>query len=291
MSESSAVLEHTPAVVREGAARSAPVRVLAFVEARGVTGALRNLLDFATSSAHVRFELAMYWRSPRPGVAGPCTAGIQLAIDAAVTRGIPTHVLHERFAGDPRLLPQVRDLLRRTSADIIETHHVKSHALVAAAGVPIDERWIAFHHGYTATTVKTRVVNLLDWWSLTRPAAIVTPCRAFARELSRRGVDASRINVIHSSVALPPHANVGDVRAPLGLSADDGIVLTIGRLSKEKAHAVLVEAFARAPLAKLPNAALLIAGDGPERPRLAALARRRRLERVHFIGYQTNVWP
>ena len=150
---SSAVLEHAPEVFVQDADR--PVRVLAFVEARGVTGALGNLLDFATVAAHqrrpIRFELATYWRSHAPGEPGPLTAGIQQAIDAAANRGLHTHVLHERYAGDPRLLAQVRALLRRTDADIVETHHVKSHALVAACVPGLTRRWVAFHQGYTAT--------------------------------------------------------------------------------------------------------------------------------------------
>jgi glycosyltransferase involved in cell wall biosynthesis len=269
--------------------------VLAFVEARGVTGALGNLLDFAAAAARqiprVQVELATYWRSARRGEPGASTADIQHAIDAAAARDIRTHVLHERYAGDPRLLHEVRTLLRHSHADIIETHHVKSHALVAASDPGIASRWVAFHHGYTTTTLKTRATNLLDRWSLTKPAVIVTPCRAFAHELQRHGIAAARISVVHSSVTAPAHSSLRDVRAPLGLRADDRIVLAVGRLSKEKAHDVLVAAFARAPLARLSNVHLVVAGDGPERTRLRDLVARLGLERVQFIGHQPDVWP
>lgn len=260
-----------------------------------MTGALGNLLDFAAAASRriprVHFELATYWRSARRGEPGACTADVQHAIDAAARRGIHTHVLHERYAGDPRLLQEVRALLRRSDADIIETHHVKSHALVAASDPGSARRWVAFHHGYTTTTLKTRATNLLDRWSLTKPAVIVTPCRAFARELQRQGIEPVRISVVHSSVSTPGQSSIRDVRSPLGLSADDRIVLAVGRLSKEKAHDVLIAAFARPPLARLSNLHLVVAGDGQERTRLTGLVARLGLHRVHFIGYQADVWP
>ena len=295
MLDSSAVLAHAPEALLDETPES-PVRVLSFVEARGVTGALGNLLDFASVAARqprpIRFELAMYWRSRAPGEPGPCTATIKQAIDAAAAHGLHTHVLHERYAGDPRLLAQIRALLRRAEVDLVETHHVKSHALLAACGAGLPQQpWIAFHHGYTATSLKTRVLNLLDRWSLVRPTAIVTPCRAFAEDLSRRGIPRDRITVVHSSVSTHPQWTFSDVRSTLGLRDTDRLILAVGRLSKEKAHAVLIEALARAPLAGMRDAHLVVAGDGPERRRLADTASRLGLPRVHFVGRQDNVWP
>ena len=272
-----------------------PLRVLAFVEARGVTAVVRNLLNVAAVASHltprIEYRFVTYWRAATPGGPGPSTSEIQACIDAAARAGIRTDVLHERYAGDPRLLGEVRAVLRRTDADLIETHHVKSHALVAACGSGLAHRWIAYHHGYTTTTLKTRAHNLLDRWSLTRPAAIVTPCRAFADQLTRRGIDRSRITVVHSCVAAPPRPAVADIRSPLGLDAGDRVVLTVGRLSREKAQAVLIAAFAREPLARLRRTALIIVGDGRERAALGALAARLGLRRVHLVGRQHDVWP
>ncbi len=59
-------------------------------------------------------------------------------------------------------------------------------------------------------------------------------------------------------------------------------ILAIGRIVPQKGFDVLLRAFARSGTAKLD---LLIAGDGPERQPLEALARTLGLEgRVHFIG-------
>jgi glycosyltransferase involved in cell wall biosynthesis len=273
------------------------LRVLAFVEARGVTGHLRNLIDTAPivrqHSPSIEIEIATYWRSPAPGMAGPRTADIQVCLDAAARAGLRTHTLHERRAGDPRLLEQIRALVHRRSPDIVETHHVKSHFLMGMSGAAEGRRWVAFHHGYTTTSMRTRMHNVLDLWSLRQPDALVTPCGAFAAQLVRLGVPRDRINVLHSSVRpeCAGAAAIDAVRRTLGVSAGVPLVLSVGRLSREKAHAHLIAALANPALARL-GAVLVLVGDGPERARLERLALRSGLsDRVRFAGRQSDVWP
>lgn len=75
-------------------------------------------------------------------------------------------------------------------------------------------------------------------------------------------------------------------RAELCLAPGDFAVLTIGDLNDNKNHRVLVEA-----LAKLPSRVkLLIAGDGPLRGELSALATRLGVsDRVRLLGFRRDV--
>lgn len=62
-------------------------------------------------------------------------------------------------------------------------------------------------------------------------------------------------------------------------------VLCLGRLSPEKGIDVLLEAWASVPLETMGNLRLVVAGDGPERTRLEAVARRLNVDsRVTFAG-------
>ncbi|MGA8065706.1 MAG: glycosyltransferase family 4 protein [Terriglobales bacterium] len=63
------------------------------------------------------------------------------------------------------------------------------------------------------------------------------------------------------------------------LTPDEGYLLYFGRLSPEKGVYELLRAMVR-----LPHIPLVIAGDGPERPRLEALARELNLNQVLFAG-------
>jgi glycosyltransferase involved in cell wall biosynthesis len=73
-------------------------------------------------------------------------------------------------------------------------------------------------------------------------------------------------------------------RAALGVPDDATLVLALGRLHRNKGFDVLIRA-----LARLPDAHAVIAGEGPERPALTALARAEGLEaRVHMPGWRED---
>lgn len=73
-------------------------------------------------------------------------------------------------------------------------------------------------------------------------------------------------------------------RADLGLPEGAFLVLAMGRLHPNKGFDVLIEA-----LARLPGVVAAIAGEGPARPALAALARRRGVaDRVRFLGWRDD---
>jgi glycosyltransferase involved in cell wall biosynthesis len=79
-----------------------------------------------------------------------------------------------------------------------------------------------------------------------------------------------------------PAARIRELRAELGAGDDDYLIGGVGRLVARKGFDVLLRAFAQAGL---PNARLVIVGDGSERGRLGRLAG----ERVVFTGFRRDV--
>ena len=98
----------------------------------------------------------------------------------------------------------------------------------------------------------------------------LAPSEFVRTKLIASGFPAERIEVLPHFQALPRDEQ---------LSPDEGYLLYIGRLSPEKGVYELLRAMVR-----LPHAPLVIAGDGPERPRLEALARELNLNQVLFAG-------
>jgi glycosyltransferase involved in cell wall biosynthesis len=99
-----------------------------------------------------------------------------------------------------------------------------------------------------------------------------------AREsMLARGVDPDRISVVANTVDVDRFGREADelaprrdvLRAEAGIGPDDVAVLSVARLAPEKGLDTLVRAIAVAGDARL---VLLLAGSGPERERLAALA-------------------
>jgi glycosyltransferase involved in cell wall biosynthesis len=109
-------------------------------------------------------------------------------------------------------------------------------------------------------------------------------------------VRAERILVRHNSIRPAEPAGTEEaeaLRARLGVAGGERVVLAVGRLSAEKAHADLLSAFRLLPeAAPGVKAKLLIVGDGPERARLEAAAASHGLSgRVLFIGQVSDVRP
>ncbi len=74
----------------------------------------------------------------------------------------------------------------------------------------------------------------------------------------------------------------GSVRAALGVGPDERVVLTAGRLIREKGALDLLRAYAR--LERRERMTILVAGGGRDEGRLRALARRHGLRRVRLLG-------
>ena len=104
------------------------------------------------------------------------------------------------------------------------------------------------------------------------------------------GMPAERTEVLHNGIdcagllARPAR----DLRGTLGLAPGTLVLATVGYLVRMKGHDVLLRALTR--LATAPPPVLLVAGDGPDRAALEALAGSLGLgERVRFLGHVADV--
>ena len=217
-------------------------------------------------------------------------------VKAARELGLEISVIPERFRFDTSVLPALRKIVVSKAPDIVLTHQVKSHLLMKLSRLSQQYPWVAFHHGYTTTDRKMRAYNLLNRWSLPAADGVVTVCEAFARDLSVAGVPQKRIHVQHNSIRPEPATSWEEsklLRQRLGIADEEALVITVGRLSREKAQMDLLIAFNQL-LKTNPDtrAKLVIVGEGPERGRLAASAASLGLsDRVMFTGEVGNVQP
>ena len=257
--------------------------MLAFIEALGLTGAARNLVE---SGTRIDLHVATYRRRH---ASRAHHAGVDALVAAVEARGLPIVVLDERHAFDPTLIARVRGTIAQVRPELVQTHNIKSHALVARGRDRLAVRWIAFHHGYTDIDLKDRIYSKVDRLALRRADLVVAPCAAFARDLEVCGIDPGRIAVVHNAVwprELPPRT---DARRALNLEGRRAVV-SVGRLSREKGHDVLIDACAALDPALRRDATVVIAGDGPERGRLEARAAGAGVT-LRCDGFQPDVAP
>lgn len=131
----------------------------------------------------------------------------------------------------------------------------------------------------------TRARAAIEAFVYRRAVRCVTLSEAFAEILrSEYGVKAERIRVIPGGIDVRPFADPppsGEARKRLGLPEAGYLMVTVRRLVPRMGVDIAIEALSQLE----DDYVLAIAGSGPERPRLEALARKRGLERrIHFLG-------
>lgn len=286
------------------------------MEPKTVTGAAKTVLDFcrATSdlasrvpgSIPIETSIATFERARHttPNLSDPPEASTSSVgqsanefVAAAREIGLKVDIIHERGPFDLRVIPALRKIVRLRAPDIILTQHVKSHFIMRLSKLWQEYPWIAFHHGYTKTVPRERIYNRMDRLSLPKADRVITVCEAFAGELtSVAGVPRGRIHVQHNSIRpeqVGSSEEAGALKKRLGLAEDEKLVLSIGRLSNEKAHIDLLRAFKHlTEISPEIESTLVIVGDGPEREGLIAAAESFSLgKRVIFAGQVSNVQP
>ena len=119
----------------------------------------------------------------------------------------------------------------------------------------------------SARSRPVRALKALRTASLRRAGTIVVPSAYLAEIAVSWGLDRARIHVLTNPA--PPPRDVEPERLP------PGTFVFVGRLTRQKALPVALEA-----VASVPNARLVLVGDGPERAELERTAG----ERVEFRG-------
>lgn len=121
-------------------------------------------------------------------------------------------------------------------------------------------------------------------WAMAEAAGLVAVSEGLKQAMVELGVSPETVTVLRNGVDLNQFRPLdpGPARQAWGLRPP--ILLSVGHLIERKGHHIAIEA-----LAGLPEWTLAIVGEGPERDRLGALARRLGVQdRVVFCGVQPH---
>jgi len=208
-----------------------------------------------------------------------------------LAREIPTfdHLLAHKT--DLRVLPRLAGLLRRRRVDAVVTVGAGDKMFwgrLAArwAGVPVV--CSALHSTGWPDTVgrlNRALTPITDAY-----IAVATAHGKFLVE--QLHFPAAKVHVIPNGIDVERFRRAGDrlaIRAGLGLTPTTPIVGIVAALRPEKNHDLLLQAV-HAVRARVPEAVFLIVGDGPERPRLVALAKQMGVSpATRFLGTRSDI--
>jgi glycosyltransferase involved in cell wall biosynthesis len=170
---------------------------------------------------------------------------------------------------------------RRSELKIVYTadHYANIFAMPAAAmaGVPVR---IAARREINAGKSAAQIA--LQRAAYACAHRIVANCAAAAERLVKECVPRWRIDIIHNGLDV-------DRYSPRDTPRPIRRIVTVANLRIEKGHDVLLEA-AQLVLRRYPDTEFVLAGDGPRRTHLEALARRLEIaSRIRFLGHCDNV--
>jgi glycosyltransferase involved in cell wall biosynthesis len=173
---------------------------------------------------------------------------------------IPFTMLGARRFYEPRVVSALVRIVREGGFDIVHTHltgaDVVGRIAGAINGVPVISTMHNIPHDYDQQKIHRRLLQHLTVRTMTARLVMVASGISSAYERQWK-IPRSRIVAINNAVPMEPYLAIAEGVAD-GLSPT---VTTIGRLSEQKAHHILLEAF-RLVLHKRPDARLRIVGDG-----------------------------
>ena len=204
-------------------------------------------------------------------------AGADAFARAAEQAGLPVRRLTVDRRFSLSLIGEVRRHLKQRPGSILHTVGYKAHlhAVLASRGVAASVTTI---HGWLVRReLKERCYEWLEVQALRHDEGIICLSRYYEGVLQKRGVRPERLHRIPTGLearALPT------VEQSSGWPAGPFTVALVGRLSSEKNHDVFLRALARVRSTGADVRAVL-AGEGPERPRVA--------DRIQALGLREVV--
>jgi len=188
-------------------------------------------------------------------------------------RGVEVRGLPKGAAFDASLIVRLAKLLVEEHVDVVHTHNPQPLAYGAMAGRLARVAVVHTKHGANPARGRRLWLRRLGGHLAHAYVAVSTATSEIARR--NRECPPQRLRIIPNGVDLEAHHADAqarrELRAELRVPDDAWLFGTVGRVSKEKDHALLVRA--AGPLLG-PRVRLVIVGDGPQMAALRAEARR-----------------
>ncbi|MFN7964269.1 MAG: glycosyltransferase [Acidobacteriota bacterium] len=256
------------------------MRVMHVIDSGGLYGAEQVLLSLLSEQQTPAVSAQLV------SVGSPGCGEKSIEVEAH-RRGLPLTSIRMLPGFNPRGTLGLLRLAREMRADVIHSHGYKGNILLGMT--PRRARQAALVttlHGWTNTGGLTKIhaYEWLDARCLSRMDAVVLVSPAQQQHRWIRRLAAGRSTLIPNGVAPPGPAH--ELSPAIQQFCSEGMIIgSAGRLSEEKGFEHLLQAAARLIRAGKP-VRVVLAGDGPEREPLLALAAQLGIaDRVMLPGY------
>jgi glycosyltransferase involved in cell wall biosynthesis len=239
------------------------MRILQFISSSGFFGAENVVLQLAISLGKLGVDITVgvfhNSRNPHLELLEECHA-----------KKIKTRRFYCRGRVDFAFVRTLRKFVLDADIDIIHSHGYKSniYAYLAAIGIPVHR--IATCHNWIGNDPKMKFYATLDRFILRKFSHVIAVSSQVSEQLLLSMIRPDKVQLISNGIdtdvffdAAPPSSLIDE----FGLTGENHIIGTVGRISEEKGHVFLLKAF-REISSSCPGVKLMIVGDGPLRQKL-----------------------
>lgn len=201
--------------------------------------------------------------------------------------GVSVICIKRRPGFDFNLIKKIRKYIKDNKINIVHCHQYTPYIYGLFGGLGTGAKVVFTEHGRfhpDSYRIKRMILNPI----LSRLTSEVTAISSATKiALARYELfPLKKIQVIYNGICPPEIATVK--KSDLGIGEGVRILGTVSRLDSIKNQKMMINAF-KDVLTKIPNAMLLIVGDGPMRESLESQVERLGLDtNVKFVGFKSN---
>ncbi len=205
----------------------------------------------------------------------------------AVECGLPVDNIRVLNACDLISIMKIIRLASKENIDIIVANLGKEYWPGAAAAKFLGKKIVFIRHQ------RDRIRKTTRWLINNYTHTVVAVSSAVEDALLASGISKKKIRVVHNAISLsrfdPSRIDKKEVRRELGMSEDDVLIGTVGKLHKGKGGYELLRAAGRI-VKEGGSVKVLFVGEGPERDGLEMETKRLMMQgRILFTGIRTDV--
>ncbi|WP_239098623.1 glycosyltransferase family 4 protein [Micromonospora qiuiae] len=219
-------------------------------------------------------------------VCGPAATQDQFDFIAAGARFAPVEIPATPTPADARAVVVLRRVLAAEQVGVVHAHGLRA-GLVAVLARPAAPLVVTWHNAVLAGGLRGGVSRLVQR-VVARGARVTLGASAdLVERAAALGATDARLAPVAAPALPAPRRRRAAVRAEFGVTGDQPLVLSVGRLHPQKRYDVLVDAAARWR-ERRPAPVVLIAGSGPAYLPLAARISAARAP-VTLLGHRADV--
>ena len=236
-----------------------PLTILQLISSNGYFGGENVLVQLASEIKKrngCRSMVGVFhnFRNPHLEVAEVCQKN-----------NIETHILPCKGRFDAKAVMRLRRFIRENKIDILHSHGYKAdlYAFLANFGLSVSQ--VSTCHNWLGDEARMKCYAVLDRLFLRKFNKIIAVSENIKEKVIESGVSPKKVTIIQNGISMGPfdaRPSGKDIRKELGITDGAPVIGTVGRLSSEKGHRMLLLA-AKAVFEQIPGAVLIIVGDGP----------------------------